>query len=204
MKVYDGPGFVAAKTGATILPYAWTERLLRSYFSRLSGSHPRSILPRSHSPSCPPRFISMPDAPSTKLRRRIAGEAMRRDDAGNALRIPPDADPVQRLSDADQIHGRRTRLLEDMQQMEEPTARSPEKEPCTLGRADRISAPGENVGILLPNVTNTICLIFGIGAYAGRACHAQLHGRHCRNAERLSRCEVRTILFHRHSSRRRS
>ncbi|MGE4560257.1 MAG: 1-acyl-sn-glycerol-3-phosphate acyltransferase, partial [Desulfobulbus sp.] len=40
MKVYEGPAFVAARTGATILPVR-LEGPAHSYFSRLSGTNPR-------------------------------------------------------------------------------------------------------------------------------------------------------------------
>lgn len=51
MKVYDGPGFVAAKTDATILPVR-LDGPARSYFSRLSGHYPRSLFPKITPPSC--------------------------------------------------------------------------------------------------------------------------------------------------------
>ena len=45
MKVYEGPAFVAAKTGATLVPVR-LDGAARSYFSRLSGKHPRQLFPR--------------------------------------------------------------------------------------------------------------------------------------------------------------
>ena len=36
-----------------------------------------------------------------------------------------------------------------------------------LGRlACKVSKPHENIGVLMPNVTNTICLVFGMSAFA--------------------------------------
>ncbi len=76
--------------------------------------------------------------------------------------------PVQTLFsallDAMRIHGRGARLLEDMQQVEE-TYGQLLKKTLALGRlASKISTPGENVGVLLPNVSNTLCLVFGMSA----------------------------------------
>ena len=59
MKVYDGPGFVAAKTDAMILPVR-IDGAARSYFSRLRGSHPRRLFPKVTISILPIRHISMP------------------------------------------------------------------------------------------------------------------------------------------------
>jgi acyl-[acyl-carrier-protein]-phospholipid O-acyltransferase/long-chain-fatty-acid--[acyl-carrier-protein] ligase len=163
MKVYDGPAFVAAKTGATILPVR-LDGAARSYFSRLSGNYPRRIFPKITLSILPTTHLDTPDAPSAKLRRRIAGESMRK----LMQEMLFASQPVQTLFgaflDAIKIHGRGKRLLEDMQQVEESYGQLLKKT-LALGRlANKVSAPGENIGILLPNVTNTICLIFGMSA----------------------------------------
>jgi len=64
MKVYEGPGFVAARTGATILPIR-LDGAARSYFSRLSGDHPRTLFPKITLSILPTTSIHMslrPDA----------------------------------------------------------------------------------------------------------------------------------------------
>lgn len=163
MKVYDGPGFVAAKTGASILPIR-LDGAARSYFSRLSGKHPRSIFPKITLSILPTTSIAMPDAPSAKLRRRMAGEAMRRLMQEMVFASQPVQTLFSALLDAIRIHGRGTRLLEDMQQVEETYGQLLKKS-LALGRlVCKISTPDENVGVLLPNVTGTICLIFGMSA----------------------------------------
>lgn len=163
MKVYDGPGFVAAKTGATILPVR-LDGAARSYFSRLSGNYPRSVFPKITLSFLPTTSIAMQDAPSAKLRRRMAGEAMRRVMQEMLFASQPVQTMFSAFLDAIKIHGRGTRLLEDMQQVEESYGQLLKKS-LALGRlASKVSAPGENVGVLMPNVTNTICLIFGMSA----------------------------------------
>ena len=77
MKVYDGPAFVAAKTGATLVPVR-LDGASRTYFSRLSGRAPKHLFPKISLTILPATRIAMPEAPTAKLRRRKAGEAMRR------------------------------------------------------------------------------------------------------------------------------
>ncbi len=163
MKVYDGPGFVAAKTGATILPIR-LDGAARSYFSRLSGNYPRSIFPKITLSILPTTAIAMPEAPSAKLRRRMAGEAMRKTMQEMIFASQPVQTLFSALVDAVNIHGRGTRLLEDMRQVEESYGELL-KRSLALGRlVAKISAPKETIGVLMPNVANTVCLIFGMSS----------------------------------------
>lgn len=77
MKVYEGPAFVAAKTGATWVPVR-LDGPARTLFRRVSGKAPRRWLPKITISILPPTSLPMPSAPTAKLRRRKAGEAMRR------------------------------------------------------------------------------------------------------------------------------
>jgi acyl-[acyl-carrier-protein]-phospholipid O-acyltransferase/long-chain-fatty-acid--[acyl-carrier-protein] ligase len=68
------------------------------------------------------------------------------------------------LCDAAEIFGRRRRLLEDVKQIEY-SYNDLLKMALMLGRQiERISRPGEKVGLLLPNLVPTIGLIFGLSA----------------------------------------
>src|SRR6204780_1701420 len=77
MKVYDGAGFVAARTGATGVPVR-IEGAGQSYFGRLAGIYPLKLFPKISIFIQARRSISMPQQASAKLRRRRAGELMRR------------------------------------------------------------------------------------------------------------------------------
>lgn len=163
MKVYDGPGFVAAKTGATILPVR-LDGPARSYFSRLSGNYPRRLFPKVTLSVLPTTAIAMPEAPTAKLRRRMAGEAMRRVMQEMLFKSQPVQTLWSAFVDAVNIHGPGTRLMEDMKQVEETYSQLLTRS-LALGRmVEKIAAPGEAVGVLMPNVSNTVCLIFGMSA----------------------------------------
>ncbi len=165
MKVYDGPGFVAAKTGAMILPVR-IDGAARSYFSRLRGDHPKKLFPKVTISILPTRHIAMPQANTAKVRRRLAGDAMRREMQNMLFSSAPINTLFSAFLDAVSTYGRSTVLVEDMRQVEESYGDLLKKS-LALGRlASKVSQPHENIGVLMPNVTNTICLIFGMSAFA--------------------------------------
>ncbi|PKO46714.1 MAG: bifunctional acyl-ACP--phospholipid O-acyltransferase/long-chain-fatty-acid--ACP ligase [Betaproteobacteria bacterium HGW-Betaproteobacteria-4] len=163
MKVYDGPAFVAAKTGATVVPVR-LDGASRSYFSRLSGKHPRTLFPKIRLSILAERHFPMPEGATAKLRRRKSGEAMRRLMQEMIFASRPQQTLFSALCDAADIYGRGRRLLEDVKQIEY-SYNDLFKMALMLGRQiERISQPGEKVGLLLPNLVPTIGLIFGLTA----------------------------------------
>ncbi len=166
MKVYDGPAFIAAKTGATILPVR-LDGTARTYFSRVSGKAPRRLFPKITISVQAPTCITMPDEPTAKLRRRKAGEAMRRLMQDMLFASRPQQTLYSALCDAVEIHGRGHRLIEDMKQIE---YRYQDLLKMTLmltrlvERAVPEVKPGERIGLLLPNLAPTLSLIFGLSA----------------------------------------
>lgn len=164
MKVYDGPGFVAAKTNALILPVR-IDGAARSYFSRVPHREAKTLFPKVTISILPTSNIPMPDAPTAKIKRRMAGDAMRREMQNMMFSSAPISTLFEAFLDAISIYGRKTALVEDMRQIEE-TYGDLLKKSLALGRlATKVSQPHENVGVLMPNVTNTICLIFGMSAF---------------------------------------
>lgn len=164
MKTYDGPAFVAARTGATILPVR-IDGAARTYFSRLGGHHPRRILPQINLYIQPTTGIDMPVGPTARARRRKAGDAMRRVMQEMIFATRPQQTLFEALLDAARIHGRSRRLIEDLKQ-EEYSYRDLIKMSLALGRlVARESGDGENVGILLPNLAPTLGLVIGLSAF---------------------------------------
>lgn len=168
MKVYDGPGFVAAKTGATILPIR-VDGAAESYFGRLSSDHPRKILPKVILTIQPVTRIDIEHnahAPlSAKQRRRIAGEDMRGVMQHMLFQTQKSRTLFEAFLDAVDKFDGSYKLIEDMNEVEE-TYQALLKKSLALGRlATKISAPNEAVGVLMPNVTNTLALILGMSAF---------------------------------------
>jgi acyl-[acyl-carrier-protein]-phospholipid O-acyltransferase/long-chain-fatty-acid--[acyl-carrier-protein] ligase len=165
MKIYEGPGFVAAKTGATVLPVR-IDGAARSYFSRLQHSESKTLFPKVTITILPTTHIAMPDASTAKLRRRLSGDAIRREMQNMLFSSAPINTLFEAFLDAISIYGRKTVLVEDMRQVEESYGELLKKS-LALGRiASKVTMPHENVGVLMPNVTNTICLVFGMSAFA--------------------------------------
>jgi len=163
MKVYDGPAFVAAKTGATVIPVR-LDGPSRSYFSRLSGRYPKAFFPKIRLTVLSATHFPMPEAATAKLRRRRAGEQMRKLMQEMIFASRPQQTLYGALCDAAEIFGRRRRLLEDVKQIEY-SYNDLLKMALILGRqVERLTRPGERVGLLLPNLAPTIGLLFGLCA----------------------------------------
>jgi acyl-[acyl-carrier-protein]-phospholipid O-acyltransferase/long-chain-fatty-acid--[acyl-carrier-protein] ligase len=164
--VYEGPAFVAAKTGATIAPVR-LDGTARTYFARVSGKAPRRLFPRITLSILPPTAISMPDAPTAKLRRHKAGEAMRRLMQDMLFASRPQQTLYSALCDAVEIHGRSHYFLEDMKQVEY-NYQDLLKMTLMLARLVERNVPevrpGERIGVLLPNLAPTLGLVFGLSA----------------------------------------
>lgn len=170
MKVYDGPGFVAAKTGATILPVR-VDGAAESYFGRLSSGHPRRLLPKVTLTVLPVTGIPMPKPTqnvshlSAKQKRRIAGEGMRGVMQDMLFQAQKSRTLFEAFLDAIDKFGSSHKLIEDMNEVEE-TYQELLKKSLALGRlATKVSAPKEAVGVLMPNITNTLALILGMTAF---------------------------------------
>ncbi len=163
MKVYDGPAFVAARTGATVVPVR-LDGAARTYFSRLAGRNPRRLFPRITLTVLPATRIVMPESGRAKDRRRKAGEAMRRLMQEMLFVSQPKQTLYSAFCDAVEIFGRRRRLLEDVRQIEY-TYQDVLKMVLMLGRlAARHTVEGERVGLLLPNLAPTLGLLIGLTA----------------------------------------
>src|SRR6185436_3730932 len=164
MKVYDGPAFVAARTQAVIAPVR-LDGASRTFFSRLSGSNPRELFPKITVSIQPPASIVMPKDGTGRMRRRKAGEGMRKIMQEMIFRSRPDQTLYTALIDAMRIYGRGRRLVEDMRQTEF-SYNALLKMTLVLGLlVKRISGRGDTVGVLMPNLAATLCMVIGATAF---------------------------------------
>ena len=172
MKVYDGAAFVAAKTGATIVPVR-IDGAARSYFGRLAGVYPRKLFPKVGIAIQPRRHIPMPDLPSAKLRRRRSGELMRDILLDMLVATRPQRTLFDAFLDGQRCFGRNYKLVEDIL-LREASYGSLLKMALALMRVTgRLTAPGEVVGVLTPSAAPTLGPILALSA--GRRIPAMLN-----------------------------
>lgn len=162
MKIYDGPAFIAAKTGATVAPFILDGAVRAKGFSRMEGDYPLAFFPKIKVTFFPGEVIPMPEAPSGKLRRRKAGEAMQRLLQRCLALSKPKRSLHEAFLEAIELHGRGRHMVEDAGGAD-LTYGGVLKGSLALGRlVSKITAENEVVGVLMPNAAATLCLALGL------------------------------------------
>jgi acyl-[acyl-carrier-protein]-phospholipid O-acyltransferase/long-chain-fatty-acid--[acyl-carrier-protein] ligase len=163
MKVYDGAAFIAAKTGATVVP-THIDGAGHSYFGRLAGIYPLKIFPKITITVLAPRKIAMPDLPSSKERRRRSGEIMRRILLEMLVVTQPARTLFHAFLEAKSTFGSGYKLVEDVR-LEEESYGSLLRMLLGLSRLlTPLTKPDEIVGVLMPNAAATLALLLGLSA----------------------------------------
>jgi acyl-[acyl-carrier-protein]-phospholipid O-acyltransferase/long-chain-fatty-acid--[acyl-carrier-protein] ligase len=165
MKVFDGPGMVADKSDAPIVPVR-IDGAQFSPFSRLRGKVRLRSFPKIRLTVLPPRRFAIEGAMSARARRAIAGRRLY-DEMSEMIFATSDTSGTlfSGLLDARKIHGRRTKVLEDIKRQPIGYGRLVAGS-FALGRALAAkTARKEAVGVLLPNVSAVAVTFFGLQAY---------------------------------------
>ena len=164
MKIYEGPAFVAARTGATVIPVWIDGAVYARGFSRVAGDFPRRFFPKITIRIHAPEIIPMPEAPNGKMRRRLAGESLRRLMQLTQFRSRPNTTIFEAFLDAVRLYGRDRDIVEDATG-KVLTFNDMLKGAFALGRlVGRLVPEGEAVGLLMPNVGATLALLTGLFA----------------------------------------
>jgi len=164
MKVFDGPGMVADKADAPIIPVR-IDGAQYSPFSRLKGKVRTHAFPKITLTVLPPRRFAIEGGTSARERRAIAGRRLY-DEMSAMIFATSNAKRslFEALLDAADIHGRTSPVAEDVK-----------REPLTysrlitgslaLGRAlSPHTRQGEAIGVLLPNVNGVVASFFALQA----------------------------------------
>ncbi|HGI5214952.1 TPA: bifunctional acyl-ACP--phospholipid O-acyltransferase/long-chain-fatty-acid--ACP ligase [Providencia alcalifaciens] len=160
MKIYEGAAFVAAKSGAKVVPIR-IDGAERSYFGRLKGIIPLKWFPKITLHILPAESIPMPDAPRAVERRALAGEHLYQIMKAARMASRPEMTLVEAFIDSIERYGRRSRCIEDIS-FKEDSYQGLLKKSLGVGRViERYTHENERVGLLLPNATVTAAAIFG-------------------------------------------
>ncbi|MEQ1619846.1 MAG: AMP-binding protein [Methylococcales bacterium] len=167
MKIYDGPGMVADKSGATILPIR-IDGAEYTHFSRLRNIVRLRFAPKITIRILPPTHIAARKELTGKNRRKYSGHIL----ADIMTEMMFATSHYQQsifsgLLEARKIHGGKHTVAEDLERIplsyDTLITRT-----FAIGNAlKNITSDGEPVGVFLPNSTKTLSVLFGL----------QLHGR---------------------------
>lgn len=161
MKTYPAAAIVAARAHADVIPLR-IQGTLFSRFAATSARWPHRWRPR----------VTITVLPAVRMPRRVVNvPGVRRQHLADALQrilqqAMADAAPRRSvfaaLLDAVEQYGRRTRIIEDATQQVQSYGELL-KSSLALGRwTARFTEPGERVGVLLPNLSATVGLVFGL------------------------------------------
>ncbi len=163
MKIYDSAAVIASRCNADIVPVRITGALY-SGFSNVGGNFPRRWFPRiTLSIQQAVKLPEIPALPARERRRRLADE-MLKIMQHMVLAARRRQTLFEAFVSAVELHGRTTMIIEDAREQPESYG-DLLKASLALGRlGSRISGEDEIVGVLMPNISTTICLILGLSA----------------------------------------
>lgn len=164
MKVYEGPGMVADRADAPLVPVR-IDGAQYTPFSRLKGKVRLRLFPKIVVTILPPRRIEVDPELKGRARRRAIGRRLYDVMTNVMFETSVRRETLfEALADARIIHGGRAPILEDIQR-QPLTYRRLITGSFALGSALRRHAKeGERIGVLLPNATATAVTFFALQA----------------------------------------
>jgi acyl-[acyl-carrier-protein]-phospholipid O-acyltransferase / long-chain-fatty-acid--[acyl-carrier-protein] ligase len=165
MKIYEGPGMIADKSGAKVLPVR-IDGTQYTPFSHLKGKVRIRWFPKITLTILEPQTFDIPKKIQGRARRYMSSTKLY-DIMSEMMFSSSDCDNTlfQTLLDQSQIHGRNCVVLED-------TSRKPLNYGQVITRSfilgdkfSKITNSGEYVGIFLPNMVNSVITFFALQAY---------------------------------------
>lgn len=165
MKVYEGPGMIADKADAMLVPIR-IDGAQYTPFSRLKGKVRLRWFPKITISILPPIRFKIDEAIKGKERRQLA--AIKLYDVMSNM-IFETSNHYQTLFDAlldaQTIHGKKHFIAEDIERKPMTYSRLVLGSLILGGKLKKQTKAGEYVGIMLPNAVGTLVTFFGLQAY---------------------------------------
>jgi len=166
MKIYDGPGLIALKTGAMVLPIR-IDGAEHSLFSRLKGVRRRQFFPKIKLTILPPSVIKVDDAIVGRARRSEAGKILKKIMTEMIYRTSNNhITLMDKLLSAKSIHGSGQVILEDIERQPVNYRQLLLKSSVLSRLMTQQTQENERVGLLLPNTNATVLSFIALQSIA--------------------------------------
>lgn len=166
MKIYDGPGLIALKSGAIVLPIR-IDGAQYSIFSRLKGIERRQFFPKIKLTLLPPQKITLDDSIVGRARRIEAGKILKKimtdmiySTTNNQMTI------MDKLLNACELHGAGQVVLEDIERQPLDYRKVILRSSVLSRLMAKQTKINEIAGLLLPNTNATVLSFFALQSIA--------------------------------------
>ncbi|MBU6459413.1 MAG: AMP-binding protein [Proteobacteria bacterium] len=161
MKIYNGTAFVAARSGATVIPVI-LDGLQYSRLSYLKGRNPQLYFPRVTIYICSAQKLCMPNSGTARQKHRQLGHDLRNMMERALAESFQSRNLAQALLAASKLFGMKRPIIEDVR-----TGRLTYSDMWRLALAigrnvQRQTGSRETIGIMLPNSAVTVASVMGM------------------------------------------
>ena len=162
MKIHRGPGMIADKANATILPVR-IEGAEYTHFSRMGGKLRRRWFPKIVMTILEPQDLGLPPELKGKARRELIQIRLYDIMSDLIFETAHYRKPLyEALLDAQAVHGRGAEILEDIQRKPMTYGRLVTATQVLAARLEQLGTRDEPVGLLLPNSTAMVAVFFAL------------------------------------------
>lgn len=165
MKIYEGPGMIADKAGATVVPVR-LDGVQFAPTSRLKGKLPRRLFPKITLTILEPVEFTVDESIKGKKRRNAAGRQLH-DVMERMMFMTQERQQTlyQALVRAEKCFGGKMPIAEDVERRPLSYKKLNLAARVLGAKIAALTEQGENVGVLLPNSNGAVVTYFGLQAF---------------------------------------